>query len=94
MIKQYIRNKKNQKIGVLVGSMVPSGEVLIGFSKVNMSAGDTFNRDLGIHIATERIRRYDEHNKINVPPKSIEHNIDRFVTRCQKYFKTEHVEVI
>lgn len=55
MISQYIRNKKNQKIGVIVAEKNSFGEVRIGWSLCNKK--DEFNKALGIKIAVDRYHR-------------------------------------
>ncbi len=92
MVRQYIRDKKNQKVGLLVGLPDDKNEkVLIGFSKCN-TKHDKFDRELAIKIAEARAKKYSDQliNKYNIPFKVME-NLPDFMERCGKYFKDKEM---
>ena len=85
IIKYIKKNRegRRQKTGVLIANIDTAGIVKLGWSKVNFKAGDVFNRETGIKIATERTKA-----KETVPlPQSILKDAFDFQGRCHKYFK-------
>lgn len=94
MIKQFIKDKKSQKVGVMIGQKIDN-EVIIGVSKVNCSAGDVFNKSLGENIAEHRILKYAEHKRgRTVPPTSVRPQLSNFIKRCERYYKTLNITVV
>ena len=93
MIHQYIMgnvNGQKQKVGVMVGIVDDSDQIRIGWSRVNISAGDQFDRDHGIQIASDRC-----HSKQFVPaPHSIKSALHNFNHRCSRYFRDDNKEKI
>lgn len=91
---QYLRDKKNRKVGVLV-AYKKDGQVFVGWSKVNEAAGDTFDRERGIARAIDRDRvMYLEEFELNanvhlpnVPPfyYPIEENGDERWVKVSQY---------
>jgi len=64
MNKQYVRNSKRQKIGMI--TLEENGsKPIIGYSKCNKH--DDFNRDLGEIVASVRGRHIIEAKSIDVP---------------------------
>jgi hypothetical protein len=88
MLKQFIRDKKNNKVGVMVG-LQADNKVYIGISKCN-TKHDLFDRDLGQGIAIERgVKLRDTHLVDFVDRVSFD-DLDKlagFVNRCERYFK-------
>jgi len=87
---QYIKknvNGRKQKIGVMCGVFDKDNHaVYIGWSKVNMKAGDKFEAKKGLSIARERTKATSE-KSIPTLPTSIKKPMSLFQTRCTKYFK-------
>lgn len=89
MIKQFMRNSRNEKVGVIVGH-VKDGQCYIGFSKCNTSHDDEFSRELGEKIAFDRSLKMvnmglDEASS-KMPLSSLG-EIEGFTGRCVRYFK-------
>lgn len=81
---QYIRDKKNRKVGILLAYKDADGELMIGWSKCNMKR-DRFNRDLAITKAFDR----REPNSIHFPdnlPQSLRETYESFCNRCVRFF--------
>ena len=89
MIKQYMRNSRNEKIGVIVGH-VKEDQCYIGFSKCNISHDDKFDRELGEKIAFDRSLKLVDVGLQEVAdrmPLSSIKDIQGFTDRCERYFK-------
>lgn len=90
MLKQFIRNKNNQKIGVLVADSV-DGEVLVGWSLARRASRpkrykllqDDFDAQRGLDVATGRM--YIGSKK--EIPNSIRDAYLLFVNRANRYFQ-------
>ena len=80
MIFEYIRDKKNRKIGVLVA--LDGGQ--IGWSKCNIKR-DKFDKELGLRIATGRA----EYGSFRADmPTDIRIVVEKhFYDRSMRYFK-------
>lgn len=81
-IIEYVRNRKRQKVGVLVGSLV-DGQIAVGWSQARISL-DPFDAERGKELA--RIRMHGWSNK-TVVPHSIRKQLVIFSARCLRYFK-------
>lgn len=65
MLKQYIRNKKNEKIGMITAT-IEGNNALIGFSKCKKT--DKFNRDIGEIVADVRAKAtFPLHHVVGMP---------------------------
>lgn len=87
-IYQYVRDRKGQLVGVLMANRF-GDKVYITGSKVNLAAGDVFNKQFGIQLAQRRFEKMKEDAEY-VPrplPHSFRQDIDVFVNRCKRYFK-------
>lgn len=90
MLKQFIRNKNNQKIGVLVADSV-DGQVLVGWSmarragrsKLYKRSQDEFDVQRGMEVATGRMYMG---SKTEIP-NSIRDTYLSFVNRANRYFQ-------
>lgn len=94
MIKQYIRDRKNEhKIGCMVANKV-GDEIRIGYSLCNIAL-DSFNKYLGTEIARDRlytdIMRNNSHRKA---PRSIKNSLIIFINRAERYYKLPFREKI
>lgn len=100
-IKQYIRNKDNHKVGVMIALLVAGGEVSIGVSRAREDSwkmgpfgpykeeGDKFDKDRGTQIAAGRARKKKPLGTCYDP--FISAQILKFVERAHKYFKRDEV---
>ena len=90
-IHAYVYNNKRHPVGVLaaVPSKVNPHEVVIGWSKCNLSAGDRFNRAEGVRIAYAR----SETQSTQDIPITMEVEYNAFFDRATKYFKDRAVIV-
>lgn len=90
MILQYIRNRNNQPIGIMVADII-DGTMRIGISRCNKK--DRFNKNRGMAIATGRLNCEDHHNFIDEDtPSEISVQIDNFNNRARRYFKPKQGE--
>ena len=83
--------KRNNTIGVLVAyNDFKTSEVKVGWSLVNKKAGDEFSKSTGILNAVDRALKP---SKVYAQcldgtiPKSIQSDVNRFLERCERYFK-------
>lgn len=86
---QYIKNKHGNRIGIVVARILSNGKIGIGWSKVNVKAGDRFNKNIGWSIAYNRCGDpacppYPTNKCI---PAKVKKVCDKMVERSQKYFK-------
>lgn len=86
-IHQYITrkvNNQNRTIGVMVAEYDAIRDaVVMGWSRVNVNAGDKFDRNFGMRLAVQRMQAQEM-----VPvPESIHSNMIQFSDRCSRYFK-------
>ena len=56
---------KKQKVGTFVGQLDNEGVIRMGWSRAAVNRGDTFNKNTGLRIATERLKAT---KAIPVPP--------------------------
>lgn len=83
---QYIKNKKNQRIGVLVAIPDPINHwYRVGWSKCNMWA-EPFSKDKALEIAFGRAQANSDFSNM---PKSMWNNYYTFVDRCNAYYKID-----
>lgn len=90
MLKKFIRNKKNQKIGVLVADCV-DGQVLVGWSLARRAGRvrdvfhpqDDFNEVRAMEVATGRMYMG---SKTEIP-NSIRDTYLSFVNRANRYYQ-------
>jgi hypothetical protein len=81
MIKQFLKNKQNQKIGVLI-AYAHENQVKIGYSAC--SPADVYDKYLGEVIATGRA----EKGIYYIPYRYYDTAVE-FIERCNRYFKNE-----
>ena len=94
MIVQYLRDRKNQKRGVVI-AVADEKNFLVEYSLVNRKAGDKFVPKVGVGMAEgrakkslSRARNIGDVNTVDVSvPDSIFRQIDTFGKRAAKYFK-------
>ncbi len=84
MLVKYARNRKNQRIGVIVAISATQ----IGWSMCNFKMGDRFDRDRGKKIAIARAWKEKYRTQdINQVPHSIRWEVINMVLRACSYFK-------
>jgi hypothetical protein len=86
---QYVRNKKNIPLGVLVAIKTPEG-FRIGYSLCNKK--DRFNKNMALKIAIGRAGfglelGSGESYPPSYPPHPVRKMISAFYDRCKKYYK-------
>ena len=87
-IHEYVKKSvagRKRVVGVLVGTIDEANIVRIGWSRVNISAGDRFNKERGYGLAHERTKAEEF---VPAPP-SLETNLLGFHERCLRYFKNQ-----
>lgn len=95
---EYVKDKNRRPIGVVI-STVENSTVKLGWSKVNKSAGDKFNREDGLEHAWERVQKgldfdlENENSKIQIPD-IVKKHLRRFIGRVAAYYRgcTLHIE--
>lgn len=107
MLMEYIRNKKNEKIGILVADIIDN-DVHIAYSICNKK--DKFNKQYGKEITTNRMNTHNTPHIDNVDVSSLNlyetlpykllqnhrkycniSNIEHFINRCSRYFKDKKI---
>ena len=91
-IHEYVKDMDDNRVGVFVGIGVCDSGFDIGWSKVNVNAGDVFDKHEGLAIAINRAQEskpYDQ--KIAEVPDSLLEYYQYFQGRCQRYFKCEQL---
>lgn len=84
----YKRNQHGQKLGVMVAFKDTNGIVYVGASKCNKSAGDKFNKYIGISKAIDgAISCNLEHKIYRAIPSSMVKDIPAMLSRINRYFK-------
>jgi hypothetical protein len=88
---EYVRDRRNNPVGVVVG-LVNNNNVGIGYSAVNLSCGDSFDKAKGLKIASGRALAQTEGRNIKYAyPENFETDFDFAVNRMQRrvlsYFK-------
>jgi len=88
-IHAYVYNTKRHPIGVLAAqpSTAKPTEVIIGWSKCNASAGDRFNKQIGVKIAYERSAK---RSSVGIPG-SMDEPYYQFLGRARRYFNDKNV---
>ncbi len=88
MITQYVLNKKNQRMGLMVAFKDKENPVIVSWSKCKKT--DKFDPQQAMDIALGRIQK----NRSPIVPKSMRGNMMGFMNRAEKYFKTNNVVLV
>jgi len=101
-IMEYVRDRKNAKVGVLVATKVEGGGKLrgpivrFGWSRTNTKAGDVFSKDQGLRMAMGRAQKsrnmFDVNSVFENIPQSMDKQFKNFTKRAERYFKDEVIE--
>jgi len=82
-IVNIVRDRKGNPRGYVVASMLDNGKVGLGWSYVNVKAGDRFDKHLGQLIAANRAVTGTD----KFVPRDVMKVINRVSIRAVKYFK-------
>ena len=82
-IVNIVRDRKGNPRGYVVATKLENGKVGLGWSYVNVKAGDRFDKYLGQKIAMNRA--YTGTDKF--VPRDVMKVIERVTSRAVKYFK-------
>jgi hypothetical protein len=90
-IRTYVRNAKGHPIGIIIAtkSIREGHKYHIGWSKANVKL-DKFNKTIALQIAIGRLKAAEDIGTAYIAtkmPHQIWKQIDRFVNRCDRYFK-------
>jgi hypothetical protein len=89
-LRQFVRDNNGQPIGVVTSvANFDAESIHIGWSIINRSAGDRFDKNLGVLIAENRC--YNPGGKI-VPRKVVKVAM-KLAQRSRKYFRLENVSL-
>ena len=85
MLKQFIRDENGQPIGIMLADLYEDG-LSFGWSATHPL--DKFNKHKGELIAEGRMDSHTPNTPIILPAKAFD-QMENFILRAQKYFKTE-----
>lgn len=85
---EYVRNDKGNPIGVVVASLTNDKKIGIGWSKVNIKAGDVYKKERALQIARDRINKGIGH--LVIIPFAVRPIFKKMVNRSEKYFRKPH----
>jgi hypothetical protein len=88
-IHEYVYNKSRQPVGVFAATVSEENinQVVIGWSRCNVTAGDRFDKNRGAAIAYERSMK----GSVAPVPESMVESYDKFINRSRRYFKNKTV---
>jgi hypothetical protein len=91
--QKKVQMTKNVRIGTLVAYRNnDTDEINIGWSVVNHSAGDKFDKKTGVETALARAVPINKlHEEVNNIPFKVQNELPDFVERCNSYFKPQIV---
>ena len=98
MISQFVRNSKNNPVGLMVAVLREDGTVGLGWSRC--SKKDVFRKDRAYEIAVGRAKIKKEHPY--TPEASVAHpvastiapELKNFRERVRKYYKDRHIDPV
>jgi hypothetical protein len=88
-IFQYVRNRRREKVGVVVATRRSDNTIGLGFSLCATNRGDKFNPATALEIAVGRAENFP-HFKA-VLPQSVKADWDMIYDRACRYFKGSEV---
>lgn len=91
-IFQYVRNRRRQKVGVVVALKRADDTIGFGYSLCALNKGDTFDRETALNIALGRAENFP-HFKCNDIPQSVEADWSEIYDRACRYFKNNEIGV-
>lgn len=91
MIKKYIRDEKGGKIGLMLADKVGEEHYGIGYSVARPDSPDEFDEELGLTIASNRMKNMVVNSKIfygnALAHTSFNEELIVFIDRAKRYFK-------
>ncbi len=90
-IVTYLRNNKGAPVGAIAAIAIGNDAFGIGWSKLNVSHGDVWDRERALHIATKRAI-YGTGPEVTIP-HDVEKEIGKMQTRAFRYFKNKKILV-
>ena len=88
-IFQYVRNRRRQKVGVVVAVKRHDNTVGFGYSLCAVNLGDKFNPELALNIALGRAETFP--NFADEIPSSVENDWSEILRRSERYFKDAEI---
>lgn len=88
-IYQYVRNRRNERVGVVVATKRPDNTVGFGYSLCAVNRGDTFNAVTALEIAIGRADNFP--NFKGDIPDSVLNDWTMIYDRAVRYFKGSKV---
>lgn len=100
MLIEYIRDKKNQKKGIVVAGLWffgqtvknPERQVKIGWSLCNEK--DRFDKERAMTIAVGRAINGKSAEDCDHLPHTARNPVERMRERALRYFKTENIKIV
>ena len=89
-IFQYVRNRRRQKVGVVVAVKRHDNTIGFGYSLCAVNLGDKFNPELALNIALGRAEAFPHF--ADEIPSSVENDWSQILHRSERYFKD--VEIV
>jgi hypothetical protein len=94
MLLQFVRDKKNQRVGMVVAVPDEYGKVGVGWSKCKTSM-DKFSEEQGKMIALQRASHARSGGKFKRKmPQCVQKVYDSMTDRATRYYKDKEVMVI
>ena len=84
-IYQYVRNRRNEKVGVVVATKRSDNTVGFGYSLCAVNRGDAFNPTTALNIALGRAENFPHFD--GDIPDSIDNDWEIIINRAERYFK-------
>jgi hypothetical protein len=84
-IYQYVRNRRREKVGVVVATKRSDNTVGLGFSLCATNRGDTFDKTTALNIALGRAENFPHF--IDDVPQSALNDWQIVYDRAMRYFK-------
>ena len=85
IIFQYVRNRRRQKVGIVVAVKRNDNRVGFGYSLCAVNRGDKFNPELALNIALGRAENFP--NFQGMIPYSVHNDWAEILNRSERYFK-------
>lgn len=89
VIFQYVRNRRRQKVGIVVAVKRNDNKVGLGYSLCATNRGDKFNPELALNIALGRAENFP--NFDGLIPESVEKDWSEIYHRSERYFKDAEI---
>jgi len=83
-IFQYVRDKKNQKVGLVLAVKLDDYFMGVGWSRC--CKRDRFNKDMAFRIARGRAAVGDFYDTSKNAPRDVKKIVDKMVDRADRYF--------